>query len=103
MFAREDYLPDSDKDEKYYAKNPELKTISFRNYVIGFCESQVNNRKVTCSVCGEDSLCKSAKIDEDVVHGVFKCPKCNHKDYKRIDMVVLKSMFDTARKGRILV
>jgi len=59
--------------------NPEIQTISFRDYVVDFCESQVNTRTVTCSVCGEDSLCTSATIDEDVVHGVFKCPKCNHK------------------------
>ena len=84
-------------------ENPELKTISCRDYVVDFCESQVNTRTVTCSVCGEDLLCTSATMDEDVVHGVFKCPKCNHKDYKRIDMVVLKSMFDAARKSRILV
>lgn len=83
--------------------NPEIKTITFRDYVIGFCESQVNGRTVICSVCGEDSLCTSATIDENVVHGVFKCSKCNHKDYKRVDMTVLKSMFDAARKGRILV
>ena len=83
-------------------ENPELKTISFRNYVVGFCESQVASRTVTCSVCGKLSICTSTNIDEDVVHGVFKCSECHHKDYKRVDMVVLKSMFDTARKGRLL-
>ena len=96
-------MANTNKGYKNCKPNPEIQTITFRDYIIDFCESQVNTRTVTCSVCGKDSLCTSATIDEDVVHGVFKCPKCNHKDYKRIDMVVLKSMFDTARKGKILV
>lgn len=83
--------------------NPIIETMSFKDYVIGFCENQVDSRTVSCNVCGEDSLCTSATIDNGVVHGVFKCSKCHHKDYKRVDMVVLKDAFNVARKGRLLV
>lgn len=83
-------------------ENPVIKVMSFQDYVTGFCNSQVKTRMIECSSCGEDSICKSATIEEDVVRGEFECTVCNVSDTKIVDMCVLKNAFNVARKGRLL-
>jgi len=77
--------------------NPIIETMSFGDYVEGFCKDQENQRTLLCSVCGSDSVCTSAHRTDHCVHGVFKCPNCNHEDYKWVNVVQLKAMFDRMR------
>lgn len=83
--------------------NRELKTTTFRDYVIGFCEHQEHQRVEKCTDCGGSSLCEKATFEESCVRGVFVCADCGYEKTMRVDMSVLREMFDTARKGRILV
>ena len=93
----------TNKGFKNCKQNPELTTISFRDYVIGFCKHQEHQRVEKCTECGGSSLCESATIEVSCVRGVFVCADCGYEKTMRVDMSVLREMFDTARKGRILV
>ena len=83
--------------------NPELTTISFRDYVTGFCEHQEHQRVEACTECGGSSLCEKETIEVSCVRGVFVCADCGYEKTMRVDMSVLREKFDAARKGRILV
>lgn len=82
--------------------NRELTTISFRDYVINFCEHQEHQRVEICTECGGSSLWESATIEESCVRGVFVCADCGYEMKRHVDLSVLREKFDTARKGRIL-
>lgn len=83
--------------------NPELTTFSFHDYVTGFCEHQEHTHVEKCTECGGSSLCEKATIEKSCVRGVFVCVDCGYEKTMRVDMSVLREMFDTARKDRILV
>lgn len=81
--------------------NRELKTISFNDYVIGFCEHQEHQRVEKCTECGGSSLCEKATIEESCVRGVFVCADCGYEMKKRVDMSVLRERFDKMRLQRV--
>lgn len=83
--------------------NPEIQTISFYDYVLAFCKHQEHQRVEKCTECGGSSLCEKATFEESCVRGVFVCADCGYEKTMRVDMSALREMFDTARKGKILV
>jgi len=83
-------------------ENPVIETMSFRDYVVGFCKDQEHQRIEKCTECGGSSLCEKATIEESRVSGIFVCADCGYEKKMHVDMSVLREKFDAARKGRLL-
>jgi len=81
--------------------NPVIKTMSFKDYVIGFCESQEHQRIEKCDSCGGSSLCEKATIEDACVSGVFVCADCGYEKKMDINMSALREMFEILRKDRL--
>ena len=74
-------------------KNQIIKTMSFGDYIDGFCKDQPNKRIIKCKACGGDSVCTFAEHVGDRVHGIFTCTNCKIDVDKYVNISTLREMF----------